>query len=272
MRFLRLAVVVYLLGFVAQPASAVSYNLSGGVEQLNSKSGEPTYDFHLSLTEWLGFHDNISLELVSPNGVRFPEVSAATNWVFASIKGILPADINSTVSGVWTVEETIDGTQLNQYQFSVPSVLNSSNFHAVPVITSPLDGATVGPVFDVTWTNSLPGGVGYRMSATNASISPNITINAPGHATFSYLGDSGFSGIEVYSFSIYQDPIFTNALLPVTPLSPNATSNFASSGLSGKFSYRTLSPPISFTVVPEANTIAYLLMAVVTALCLARRT
>ena len=247
---LRYILALIVVAFYVSSASGVTYRLSGAVQQRNVVSGEPTYNMGIHLVEWFPFGtDEIELELIAPDGTRFQESFASSNGVFASLEGILPQDLDAQYSGPWMIEETLNGSTFNQYQFEVPEMLNSPRFVEPPIITSPADGAVLGPVFDVTWINGQQNGCAFRLSGSypGTFVPVMIDCDPPGQATFTYALEPGFLGVNITSLSTYINSSDPNGLFPVTPLSSGADASFTS----GDFGFETHSPAIALTVVPE---------------------
>lgn len=246
---------------------AASYILTGLVDQRNVLSGEPTYDFFLSLARiFPAPGEEVQLEMISPRGIRLGESS--TDVVRADFDGIVPADLDTTVSGAWTIEEIVNGGGLNRYEFTVPQLLNSSNFGPVPVILAPDDGSTVGTVFNLIYSNPSPSSFGYQIiyddPPPQGSI-PTRQINSPGDVTLSFADIPGINGTTVTRFAVHNQVSDLQVLRP-KPLNLGANSRFDQLGsLSGLLSFNTNSPAISFTIVPEPTSLVFTILAVVCA-------
>ena len=180
----------------------------------------------------------------APNGARFGEF--VPDQVLARISGIEPMDLPAYY-GTWTIEELLNGTTFSEYEFQVPTLLNSTNFLPPPMITSPEDGAVVGPLFTVSWTNADPHTCNFNYSISQLP-RPDIQCQYDGSATFSYLGVPGFQGAEFTNFQTSVQVAEMGQLLPVTTVSGTGNANF----VGGNMFYDTNSPPIAFTVVPES--------------------
>jgi hypothetical protein len=251
----RIAAVALCAIFVTEQARSANYLLTGGVYKKNSAGGSATYSFALDLQQWLGNDSNISLELISPNGTRFGESVTSFNWVHIFLDDVLEADLNTTTTGTWTIEETLSGSEINEYQFTVPSLLNSSNFRGTPLITSPSDGAVVDKMFNLTWSNGVPNAYGLGISFANDQSFPfpDVKLNSTGNATISYENVSGIGGATISELRVSTSRNIQE-LKQVVPVSPGANSTFNGPGfgtLAGLFSYKTYSPPINLTIVPE---------------------
>jgi hypothetical protein len=188
--------------------------------------------------------------------------------VRADFDGILPADLDNTVSGAWTVEEIVNGGGLNRYEFTVPQLLNSSNFGSIPVILAPDDGSTVGKVFNLIYSNPLPSSFGYQIIYNDPPLQgsfPDRQINSPGNVTLSFADIPGISGTTVTRFAVHNQVSNFHVLTP-KPLNVGANSKFDQlSLLAGMLSFNTSSPPISFTIVPEPSSLLFTILAAVCA-------
>jgi hypothetical protein len=242
---------------VSSTGWATTYNLSSVIKQRNEPVGQ-AYNFVLTLHEFNAVPSDVTLEIISPSGTRFGEstVPGLENNIWVDIEGIHPDDLNREYSGMWTIEETpVDGP-LNRYEFTIPEVLTKNSFLDAPVITLPKDGATEGAVFDVSWTNFIPGNCHFEYSAhyPGGFYRPDIQCDGNGSAVFSYL-DPAFAGVEMTDFSVNVQRIQPGELLPVVPVTPLADASFTG----GWLTRQSNSPEINFSVVPEPTAMVMLL-------------
>ena len=134
--------------------------------------------------------------LIAPDGTEFDASSR-------SIRRSSLAEIARTLVGNWTAYETFDGVE-SSYQFNVsPTTLDGVPL-ALPTITLPTDGATVGETFELHWSfdnGGLPVGLNFQylsnpdlivvgltqVPGTFTAIRFETKLLAPGTQTFDQL-------------------------------------------------------------------------------------
>ncbi len=250
--------ILLTLVMVSSTGWATTYNLSSVVKQRNEPAGQ-AYNFVLTLYEFNAVPSDVTLEIISPSGTRFGESTLPylDNNIRVDMEGIHPEDLNREYSGTWTIEETPVNGPLNRYEFTVPEVLTKNSFRDAPVITLPKDGATLGAVFDVTWTNYVPGNCsfeGYSFRDPGGIYIPDIQCNGDGSAVFSYQ-DPAFAGVEITDFSVNVPRIQPGGLFPVVPVTPLADASFTG----GWLKRQSNSPEINFSIVPEPTAMVMLI-------------
>jgi len=267
LRNLVSSVVLSTVALVAHPGLAVNYELAASITQLNAISGERSYDFQLRLSEW-SFPStrefDLEIALISPHGLRFEMMGPDSFHVLARFNDYLLGDLEDVVLGDWLIEERINNGPLQQYHFTVPQFDVPGNFYPPPTITLPTDGAVVGPVFEVHWTS---GGSGFSFGdSLPAGQLPEATLLGPGRVQFDFTNIAGIAGTEITNFRNNRQRI-VNEFWPVTSVTDDANSSFPT----GWIVYRTESPPVSFTIVPEPSTGLFSAFAILVLGCSGRR-
>jgi hypothetical protein len=236
-------------------SSAASYQSYGIIEQNNTLSGQPTYDFNLFFLRALSSVGDHTLEMVAPDGVRYGETVPELDTVRVRFLDLALSEVNARFAGEWIFEERVSPTIFNRYRFTIPT-LAPSNFLASPIITSPSDGAKVGRVFDLAWTPGTDGG-GFNIRSTKSPLTggPTIVRRGDSLATFTYPAE-GFTPFEIVALRVDQQ-ILPREGLQITRLNSGANSSFFDI-----LSIETHSPPIALTVVPEPQACALLLLGI----------
>ena len=158
-----------------------------------------------------------SLTMISPRGIRLQRIF--DRWRESrSLDGILPADLNNTVSGAWTIEEIVNGGGFNRYGFTVPQTSEFFELCGPFLSYSHLnDGSTVGKVFDLIYTHPLPNSFGYHIIYDDPPLQgsfPDRQINSPGNVTLSFADSPGISGTKVTRFSFHNQVSNLHVLTP----------------------------------------------------------
>ncbi|TWU28046.1 PEP-CTERM sorting domain-containing protein [Bythopirellula polymerisocia] len=248
------------LSFIAQTFAA-QYSLGVSVERKHSFNAEAVYNFDFFISRQ-DSGENKFLELVSPQGFRYQESIPPFDNIIIQQSGISLNELSNVLPGNWIFEETINGIK-KSYQITLPQLPDEFLNILTPVITSPSNGATVGKVFDLTWTNPQPNGIAlsYFTDPQLGSFPRGTFIgHGPGDYTVDLTRIDAPSKIEFTQFSIINqlDPIWIRP----TPLTFNSDANFLFQNLL----FKVFSPSIDFTVVPEPNSILLMVLGGIAAL------
>ncbi len=259
---------ILLLGVGMQlPTLAIPYSIIAEVERLAEVDESFSYNYSVSLGRLLIPADTreASIKLFSPQGQQFIE-HPFPGSVLAKGKSISPEQIDAIFAGTWRIEEAFAGGAIEQYQFTIPSVVDSNRFPSPPVITSPTDGSAVDREFDLLFTvpADAENSGGTRSTITPFAPTPGALASlqrqgtAPGE--INYLARGDFSGKNVtMRVSASGDSIKG---FPVTPLTPGADAEFRFSFLN----FDTFSESITFSVVPEPSSFVLTLLCSVVGL------
>lgn len=236
---------------------AATYSLFIKVEQRNHILDTATYDFTFYLQELGSVSD---LAITSPTGIVHQEPISGAPFLDVRQTGLSLEALNDNFLGDWIFEETLNGVT-KSYSIALPEVQESLFDIPVPVITSPADGAILGKVFDLTWTNPEPSGATFTYSTQDMapSLGQVMHLNGPGHFTLDFTVQDEFLPIIFTDFRIIKR--LPELSIDVTRMSSNADATFLRS-------YTRLevhSPSISFLVVPEPACMLLVPLAVVLA-------
>jgi hypothetical protein len=263
----RIAVVVYcavvFFVLVDNRARATQYSITGSIEQNNPIGGPQTYRLGLYLSKWLtqsNLNEDKVLEVISPSGQRFQELSQSIDGVYMGLNDLTLANLNSSVIGNWTFEETLGGVT-KRYSFTIPAIPSQMFTTPIPVITSPSEGDLVKKLFDVKWQNAKSNQQSFRWRAVDADGSvterPDIQRVGTGHATFSYANYPNLGQIDITEFSTSVEVGLHRFQL--TKLTSNGDATLTSLNF---LEWEVRSPEIAFSVIPEPASLLLLGLAI----------
>lgn len=253
---------ISIIFFSASCTYAARYQILTTIEQKNELGVVASYNFELAIFRQYSSSDvgeDKYIELVSPQGVRYPDNGSMFDFITVEREGISLNELTTNVLGSWTFEESLAGLT-KRYQIAVPQL--PSNFFNItaPEILSPGNGDVVGKVFNLLYTNPDPNGIGISYGAIPSPgfiLGDNFERNAPGDYTVSFIGEE-YPRIEFRRFNIVKK--LTSPNVQVTPLTSNADATFS------RFtSFEVHSNTIAFTVVPEPAPLMLLGVAMICA-------